>query len=135
MKTVFTNGCFDLLHAGHISLLSKARELGDRLVVGLNSDASICDLKGVERPIVNEKDRLDQLYALECVDEVYVFDSEEDLLDLIMDIMPDILVKGKDWEGNPITGANFVYQNGGKVVFIDSESDITTSKLIEELKK
>lgn len=113
-KIVFTNGCFDLLHTGHVTYLAKAKRLGDVLVVGLNSDASVRRIKGPERPLTPEKDRLRILAALEAVDYVTLF-SEETPLGLIRQIRPHILVKGADWKKGEIIGGPEVESWGGKV--------------------
>lgn len=111
---VFTNGCFDLLHYGHLHYLSAARELGDRLIVGLNSAASVSRLKGPHRPINDEATRQHLLAALEVVDAVVVFE-EDTPLELIRNIMPDILVKGGDWKPEQIVGSQLVLEAGGQV--------------------
>ncbi len=131
---VFTNGCFDILHAGHVDYLQKARELGDILIVGLNSDRSIKQLKGVQRPVNPEEFRANVLSALECVDYVIIFD-EETPENLIKEIRPDILVKGADWTEDKIIGANFVKSYGGKVVRIKFSYNISTTKIIEKIKQ
>jgi D-beta-D-heptose 7-phosphate kinase/D-beta-D-heptose 1-phosphate adenosyltransferase len=118
MTTVFTNGCFDLLHVGHVRLLTFARSLGDRLVVGLNSDASVRHLKGPTRPIVPVDDRRELLLALESVDQVIVFDEPTPLL-LIESLRPDVLVKGPDYAGRECCGAKLVESYGGRVVIPD----------------
>ena len=115
MTTVFTNGCFDLLHVGHVRLLAFARSLGDRLVVGLNSDASVRALKGEARPIVPVNERRELLLALESVDQVIVFDEETPWL-LIDSLRPEVLVKGPDYAGRECCGARLVESYGGRVV-------------------
>ena len=132
-KVVFTNGCFDILHAGHVDYLQKARALGDLLVVGLNSDASIKKIKGESRPINPQDQRAKVLASLSCVDYVVIFD-EETPEELIKRIRPDVLVKGADWEEDKIVGASFVKSYGGKVVRIPFIYDISTTKIIEKLK-
>lgn len=128
--SVFTNGCFDVLHAGHVYLLEQARALGDRLVVGLNSDASVRLLgKGPDRPINNERDRRDVLMALRCVDNVILFD-EDTPEELIKAIRPQILVKGGDWKGRRVAGADLVEQ----VVFIPILEGYSTTAMLEKLK-
>lgn len=130
-KVVFTNGCFDLLHVGHVRYLQEARRLGDLLVVGVNSDASVKILKGPSRPIQNENDRAEILAALGCVDFTVIF-TEETPAKLIETVKPDLLVKGGDWKIDQIVGADFVQSYGGKVMslqFIDGKS---TTKLIEK---
>lgn len=113
-KTVFTNGCFDVLHPGHIDLLTRARELGSRLVVGINSDESVRRIKGPGRPVLNQDDRRSMLLALSTVDEVLIFD-ELTPETLIHNIKPDVLVKGGDWKVSEIIGADFVLGEGGEV--------------------
>ena len=130
-KIVFTNGCFDLLHVGHVRYLQQARLLGDVLVVGVNSDASVKRLKGPERPIQNEKDRAEILAALECVNYSIVF-SEDDPLRLIQDLQPDILTKGGDWAPDKIIGSDFVTQRGGQVFSLQFVDGKSTTRLIEK---
>ncbi len=132
-KVVFTNGCFDLLHAGHVDYLEKARALGDILVVGLNTDSSIKKIKGPERPVNSQELRARVLSGLSCVDYV-VFFEEETPERLIKAIKPDILVKGADWEEDKIVGASFVKSYGGKVVRIPFEFNISTTKIIEKIR-
>lgn len=130
-KIVFTNGCFDLLHVGHIRYLQEAKSLGDYLFIGLNSDASVKRLKGPQRPIQNENDRAEILSALSCVDFVSIF-TEDTPYELIQEVAPNILVKGGDWKVEQIVGGDWVQRNGGKVFslqFIDGKS---TTKLIEK---
>lgn len=131
---VFTNGCFDILHVGHIHYLSSARSLGDFLVVGLNSDESVKKIKGSLRPINSEKERAYALSALECVDYIVFFD-EETPEKLIKELKPDILVKGADWEEEKIVGATFVKSYGGKVERIPFKFDVSTTKIIEKILK
>jgi D-glycero-beta-D-manno-heptose 1-phosphate adenylyltransferase len=131
-KVVFTNGCFDLLHYGHIHYLAEARDLGDRLIVAMNSGASIKRLKGVHRPINDEMTRLFLMAALEFVDAVVIFE-EDTPLNLIQLVMPDILVKGGDWQPHQIIGSDMVLANGGKVrslPFIDGYSTTNLEKKI-----
>ena len=130
---VFTNGCFDILHAGHVDYLQKARKLGDFLVVGLNSDSSIKKIKGPLRPVNPETFRAQVLSALECVDYIIIFE-EETPEKLIKELKPDILVKGADWEEEKIVGAKFVKSYGGKVVRIEFLYNISTSKIIEKIR-
>lgn len=129
-KLVFTNGCFDLLHVGHIRYLQQARQLGDMLFVGLNADASVKRLKGPERPIQNESDRAEIMAALACVDFVSVFpeDTPEELIKLVR---PDILVKGGDWAIDKILGGPFVQSYGGKVMSLILVDGKSTTKIIE----
>src|SRR5438270_358901 len=108
---VFTNGCFDILHPGHVDLLERARALGDKLVVGINSDASVRAIKGGNRPYLNQDDRKRVLLGLSSVDEVVIFDELTPEI-LIHDIRPDVLVKGGDWKPDEIIGADFVLKRG-----------------------
>ncbi len=131
-KIVFTNGCFDLLHVGHVRYLQEAKNLGDILVVGLNSDASVKALKGDLRPIQQEQDRGEILSALECVDWVILFD-ELTPLKLISQVKPDILVKGGDWSIENIVGAKEVIQWGGEVKVLQFVPGHSTSGLINKI--
>jgi rfaE bifunctional protein nucleotidyltransferase chain/domain len=130
---VFTNGCFDILHVGHIDYLEKARREGDRLIIGLNTDASVQALKGPGRPINDEESRARLLAALAFVDLVILFD-ESTPLKLIMAVQPDILVKGSDYEIENIVGAKFVMENGGKVITLDLIQGVSTTHIIEKIK-
>jgi rfaE bifunctional protein nucleotidyltransferase chain/domain len=130
--TVFTNGCFDLLHPGHVDLLERARALGDRLVVGLNSDASVRRLKGEHKPYVNESDRRRMLLALRAVDEVVIFD-EETPLELIRRVEPDVLVKGGDWPVDRIVGAAEVSARGGRVLSLPLLPGYSTTSVVAEV--
>ena len=132
-KVVFTNGCFDILHLGHITYLAHARQLGDALVVGLNSDASVRRLKGPSRPVNDQNARAKVLAALECVDYV-VFFEEDTPLNIITQVVPDVLVKGGDYSIDNIVGADFVMQNGGKVLTIPFVNGFSTTSIIENLK-
>jgi len=131
---VFTNGCFDILHVGHIDYLEKARREGDRLIIGLNTDASVQALKGPGRPINGEESRARLLAALAFVDLVILFD-ESTPLKLIKAVQPDILVKGSDYEVENIVGAKFVMENGGKVITLDLIEGVSTTHIIEKIKK
>ena len=131
-KIVFTNGCFDILHAGHVEYLTAARAEGDVLVVGLNSDASVRIIKGEKRPIVQEDQRAAVLAGLECVNYVTLFE-DPDPFRLIQTILPDVLVKGADWEEGEIIGADIVKQYGGRVVRVPFVSDASTSKIIDTI--
>ena len=128
-KPVFTNGCFDLLHKGHVTYLERARRLGDLLVVALNSDASVRRLKGAERPINRLEDRLEVLAALECVDYVTWF-SEDDPVSLIRKLKPLVLVKGGDWKPSQILGGSDVKSWGGKVRSLKFVPGRSTTELI-----
>lgn len=133
-KVVFTNGCFDILHYGHISYLAQARQLGDVLVVGLNSDDSVKRLKGPSRPVNNQEARAFVLAALEMVDYVVIFE-EDTPYNIITKVKPDILVKGGDYEIDNIVGGDFVRARGGKVLTIPFEDGFSTSSILENLKK
>jgi D-glycero-beta-D-manno-heptose 1-phosphate adenylyltransferase len=133
-KVVFTNGCFDLLHVGHLRYLQQARSLGDQLIVGLNSDQSVKRLKGESRPVQTELDRAEILKGLRCVDEVIIF-NEDTPLKLIESIRPDILVKGGDWDVSRIVGADFVMSYGGEVKSLPFHQGRSTSNLIEKIIK
>ena len=130
IEIVFTNGCFDLLHKGHIDLLNKASTYGDILIVGLNSDSSVKKLKGKERPIENESIRSKNLLNLQFVNYVIIFDSETPK-GLVEIIMPDVLVKGGDYNSNNIVGAKEVILNGGKVKIVPLTDGYSTSSIIK----
>ncbi|WP_457623480.1 D-glycero-beta-D-manno-heptose 1-phosphate adenylyltransferase [Persephonella sp.] len=132
-KIVFTNGCFDIIHAGHVDYLEKAKKLGDILIVGLNSDSSVRRIKGKARPINNQEHRMKVLNALKPVDLVIIFD-EDTPERLIKEIKPDVLVKGGDWKIENIVGSDFVKSYGGKVQTIDFIYDISTTKIIQKVK-
>ena len=133
-KVVFTNGCFDVLHLGHVRYLRKAKSLGDILVVGLNTDASVRKLKGPERPLNREKDRAEVLGALECVDHIVLFkESTPDRL--IRAVRPGVLVKGGDWKKEEIVGSAFVESYGGKVRSLPFVDGFSTTGLIKRLQK
>ncbi|MFQ3576190.1 MAG: D-glycero-beta-D-manno-heptose 1-phosphate adenylyltransferase [Cytophagales bacterium] len=132
LEVVFTNGCFDVLHLGHVDYLEKAKNLGDKLVVALNTDASVKKLKGEKRPINDEYARCRVIAALGFVDAVILF-NEENPLSLIEEIVPDILVKGKDYSIENIVGANVVIDNGGSVKTIDLVEGYSTTKIIEKM--
>ena len=132
-KIVFTNGCFDLLHVGHMYLLREAKRLGDVLVIGLNSDKSVKGLKGSGRPIVSDDDRAYALAALECVDYLVTFD-EPDPLALIKDIRPDVLVKGDDYKIENVVGAEFVKTYGGTTQLVPLRRGVSTTVLVEKIR-
>jgi len=132
-QIVFTNGCFDLLHIGHIDYLTKAKAAGTTLVVGVNSDASVTRLKGATRPINPLTHRLGVLSALECVDHLIAFD-EDTPYDLIAEIQPDILVKGSDYKAEDIVGYDIVTAKSGTVKTIEIVHHISSSELIEKIK-
>ena len=130
-KIVFTNGCFDLMHAGHATYLDFARAQGDVLVVGLNTDASVRRYKGEKRPIVDERNRARMMAALECVDIVTWFDEDEPK-ELIAELQPDVLVKAEDW-AHYVSGRDIVEARGGKVVLAPMVAGLSTTKLIEKI--
>ncbi len=129
---VFTNGCFDIIHAGHIHLLKQAKSMGAKLIVGLNSDLSVSRLKGPSRPINNQADRLLVLNSIRYVDQVIIFD-QDDPMDLIMKINPNVLVKGSDYKKKNIIGADFVIANGGSVRIVDFVDGKSSSNIIKRL--
>ena len=131
-KVVFTNGCFDILHRGHIDYLEKAKKLGDILIVGLNSDNSVTKIKGKNRPIVPEDDRASVLSALSCVDYVCIFDQEIPE-ELIRKLTPNVLVKGGDWEKENIVGRDIVEESGGQVVTIPEVEGKSTQNIIRTI--
>jgi rfaE bifunctional protein nucleotidyltransferase chain/domain len=133
-RMVFTNGCFDLLHPGHIGSLEQARALGDALVVGLNSDASVRKLKGAGRPVLQERERAEILAALECVDAVVIFD-EPTPREVIACLLPDVLVKGGDWPGDQIVGREEVEAAGGRVVSIPVVQGYSTTEILRKIRE
>jgi D-beta-D-heptose 7-phosphate kinase/D-beta-D-heptose 1-phosphate adenosyltransferase len=133
-KIVFTNGCFDILHVGHVRYLAAARSQGDVLVVGLNSDESVRSIKPENRPIVNQNQRAEVLAGLECVDYIAIF-NEPDPLKIIKELKPDVLVKGADWIEEEIIGADIVKANGGKVVRVSVVPEVSTSRIIQRIVK
>lgn len=131
-KVVFTNGCFDILHRGHVEYLQKAKQLGDVLIVGLNTDASVKRLKGAERPIVQQEDRAIVIAALAAVDYVCLFD-EDTPYELIRAIVPDVLVKGADWRVENVVGRDVVEAAGGMVKTIEFVPDRSTTSIITRI--
>ena len=133
-KVVFTNGCFDIIHPGHVDLLERSRALGTRLIVGINSDRSVRAIRGENRPFMNENDRAAVLRSLKSVDEVRIFD---DLTPekLIAEIKPDVLIKGGDWSENEIIGADFVKKNGGEVFSLALKEGFSSSLIVEKIRK
>lgn len=131
LQVVFTNGCFDILHVGHIKTLSRARAEGDRLIVGVNSDASVSRLKGPTRPINGELDRAVLLAALECVDAVTIF-AEDTPVEVLEVIKPDVHVKGGDYREQDLPEAAVVRRHGGRIVLIDLVADRSTTAIIEK---
>lgn len=132
-SVVFTNGCFDILHLGHLTYLSDASDLGDHLVIGVNSDASVARLKGPERPLQDEYSRMMLLSGLQYVDTVVPFD-EDDPLELIKTITPDILVKGADYTIDRVIGADYVVQQGGRVELINFIDGYSTTNIVNKIK-
>ena len=132
-RVVFTNGCFDIVHAGHISSFRKAREYGDVLFLALNSDASVRRIKGDKRPIVTQEHRLTLLESISEIDYLVLFD-EDTPETLIREIRPDVLIKGKDWEGKAVAGGDFVQEYGGQVCFIDLEEGLSTTNIINKIR-
>lgn len=131
-RVVFTNGCFDLLHRGHVEYLHAARELGDALVVGLNGDDSVRRLKGPDRPLVPEEDRAIVLAGLGCVDAVTLF-NEDTPADLIAALLPDVLVKGGDYAADEVVGGDDVRAHGGEVVIIGFVEGRSTTSLVHRI--
>ncbi len=132
-KIVFTNGCFDLLHLGHIRYLKEAKKLGDILIIGLNSDTSVRSLKGPNRPLVKEEDRAEILSALEAVDYIVIF-NELTPKNLIDKIIPNVLAKGGDWREEEVVGRDTVEAHGGKVIIIPEVKGYSTSALINKIR-
>lgn len=133
-KFVFTNGCFDLLHAGHLWTLASARSAGDALLVAINSDRSVGKLKGPHRPVVSEEERREVLAALDCVDYVAIFD-EDDPGNLISRLLPDLLVKGGDWAHDAIIGREVVEKNGGRVLRVPPLPGHSSTDIIDKILK
>ncbi|MGD2269113.1 MAG: D-glycero-beta-D-manno-heptose 1-phosphate adenylyltransferase [Desulfobacterales bacterium] len=131
-RIVFTNGCFDILHVGHVRYLAAAKSEGDFLVVGLNSDASVKSIKGAKRPVIPEGQRAEVLACLSCVDYITLFD-EPDPLKLIQALKPNVLVKGDDWLEEQIVGADFVKSRGGRVVRVPTVRGASTSHIIKRI--
>lgn len=131
---VFTNGCFDILHRGHVAYLNQARALGDRLVVGLNTDASVSRLKGPDRPVVGEEDRAYVLAGLACIDAVTLFD-EDTPAELIAALLPDVLVKGGDYTPDTVVGRTEVEAAGGHVVIIPFVAGRSTTGILHRLRE
>ena len=132
-EVVFTNGCFDIIHRGHIEVLAQTADLGDRLIIGLNSDSSIQKLKGEDRPIIDEQARAILLAALSFVDAVILF-PEDTPINLISTLLPDVLAKGGDYEIETIVGHEIVQQNGGKVKLVPFVDGFSSTTIIEKIK-
>ena len=133
-RIVFTNGCFDILHAGHVRYLTAARSKGDALVLGLNSDVSVKSIKPENRPIVSQDQRAEVLAGLTCVDYITIFDDPDPLV-LIQTIKPDVLIKGADWKETDIIGSDVVKSYGGKVIRIEVVPGISTTRIIQRILK
>jgi len=133
-SVVFTNGCFDLLHRGHVHILRQAKAAGDLLIVGMNSDRSVKSIKGPARPILPEIDRVELIAAMEMVDYVVLFD-EPDPYQLIATIKPNVLAKGGDWSSDKIVGADIVERDGGRVAVIPYLKGFSTTEIIERIRK
>ena len=133
-KVVFTNGCFDILHLGHVDYLEKARNLGDKLILGLNTDDSVSRFKGPERPIQDQQSRARILAAFQFIDLV-VFFNDDTPLQLISELLPDVLVKGSDYLAENIVGADVVKQHGGVVKTIDFVPGYSTTRIVEKIKR
>jgi D-beta-D-heptose 7-phosphate kinase/D-beta-D-heptose 1-phosphate adenosyltransferase len=131
-KIVFTNGCFDILHYGHVKYLQEAKSKGDLLIVGLNSDRSVRRLKGKNRPIMPQRERAKILTALSCVDYCIIFNDDTPLR-LIKALQPDILVKGSDWKKEKIVGSDFTLARGGKVLTIPYVKNLSTTNVIKKI--
>jgi len=131
-QVVFTNGCFDLLHVGHVKYLQKARQLGDMLVLGLNSDASVRGLKGPSRPLISEDERAHILAALDCIDYVAIFD-EPTPIELIRALRPDVLVKGGDYNLDGVVGRDLVEGWGGRVELVQFVDGKSTSRIVDRI--
>ena len=133
-KIVFTNGCFDLVHRGHVEVLANTADLGDKLIVGLNTDSSIQDLKGKNRPIIDENSRAILLASLQFIDAVVLF-SEDTPYHLIETILPDILAKGGDYKVEEITGHELVLRNGGEVILVPFIDGFSTTNIVNKIKQ
>lgn len=133
-KIVFTNGCFDIVHRGHIDYLSRAKDLGTKLVLGLNTDASVQRLKGPQRPVVDEQSRAILLASMQFIDLVVYFD-EDTPYELIKSLQPDVLVKGSDYQASDIVGYDVVIAKGGSVETIDFVEGFSTSSIVEKIKQ
>ena len=131
---VFTNGCFDIVHSGHVYILEQAKSKGDVLIVGLNSDSSVKNFKSPNRPVCSELDRAYVLSSFSCVDYIYIFDDDTPEK-LIKDITPDVLVKGKDYEGKDIAGSKYMLENKKRVELVDIIEGKSTSAIIKHIKK
>ena len=129
MKIIFVNGCFDVLHPGHIQLFKYAKSLGDYLIVAIDSDKRVSEMKGPERPIFSQSDRSQTLEAIRYIDVVYIFDSKEDLENLLKSIAPDIMIVGSDWKGKEVVGEQYAKT----VRFFDRVGEYSTTKTLQGL--
>lgn len=129
MKIIFVNGCFDVLHPGHIQLFKYAKSLGDYLIVAIDSDKRVSEIKGPERPIFSQSDRSQTLEAIRYIDVVHIFDSKEDLENLLKDIAPDIMIVGSDWKGKEVVGKHYAKT----VRFFDRVGEYSTTKTLQGL--
>jgi D-beta-D-heptose 7-phosphate kinase/D-beta-D-heptose 1-phosphate adenosyltransferase len=129
VKIIFVNGCFDVLHPGHIQLFKYAKSLGDYLIVAIDSDKRVSEIKGPERPIFSQSDRSQTLEAIRYIDVVYIFDSKEDLENLLKDIAPDIMIVGSDWKGKEVVGKHYAKT----VRFFDRVGEYSTTKTLQGL--
>ena len=129
MKIIFVNGCFDVLHPGHIQLFKYAKSLGDYLIVAIDSDKRVSEMKGPERPIFSQSDRSQTLEAIRYIDVVHIFDSKEDLENLLKDIAPDIMIVGSDWKGKEVVGKHYAKT----VRFFDRVGEYSTTKTLQGL--
>lgn len=132
-KVVFTNGCFDIIHLGHIDYLSKARDLGDRLIIGLNTDDSVKRIKGDSRPITDEKSRAMILASFKFVNAIVLF-NEDTPYNLINEVKPNVLVKGSDYSTHEIVGGDIVENNGGEIITIDYLEGYSTTSILDKIK-
>ena len=132
--SILVSGCFDILHVGHLSLLKEAKENCDYLIVGLNSDSSVNKIKGSNRPIINQKDRITMLKSITYVDEVRVFDQETPL-ELIKEICPDLIIKGQDYKEEEIIGGDFIKSYGGKVLRVKLSPNKSTTNIVKLIKE
>jgi len=132
-KVIFSNGCFDLIHLGHIEILARSSDLGDILIVAINSDKSIKKIKGNKRPILEEESRLKQIAALEFVDVVVLFD-EENPYEIIKSLLPNVIVKGGDYCSEDVIGNNLITQSGGEVIIIPLTKGYSTTTIFDKIK-
>lgn len=130
MKTIFVNGCFDVLHRGHIELLAHARSLGDRLVVGIDSDQRVASMKGPSRPINNQNDRAFFLKSIRYVDEVKIFDTNKELEDLVKELNPDVMIVGSDWKEKSVVGSQYAKQ----LNFFEKIPGYSSTDILEKIK-